>query len=128
MKREIKFRAKVKYNGNHLFSGDWVIGSLIIKSKGVFIYIIEEDELGNIIREFEVEVDPETVGQYTGLKDCKGVDIYEGDLVQHEAWNYPFKIIFDKDKARFVCEMKSGLTQYIDYERMIVIGNIHQNK
>ena len=43
------FRGKVKYNGNHLFAEDWVYGSLIIKSKGTFIYVIEEDEFGNTI-------------------------------------------------------------------------------
>jgi len=75
--RDIKFRGKVKYNGNHLHSGDWVYGSYILKYACSFIYVIEEDEFGNIVREFEVEVIPETVGQYTGMKDKNGVEIYE---------------------------------------------------
>lgn len=79
-----KFRAKVKYNGNHFFSGDWVIGSLIIKSNGIFIYIIEEDEFGNIVRELDVDVIPETVGQYTGLKDINFSGVYENDYFDTE--------------------------------------------
>lgn len=74
------FKAKVKNNGNHLFSGDWVQGSLIIKTKGYFVYVIEEDDLGNIVREFEVEVIPETVCQFVGLLDKKSNRIFENDF------------------------------------------------
>ena len=82
MNREILFRGQIKYNGNHLFAGEWVEGSLIVKTKGVFIYVIEKDQFGNIVREFEVEVVPETVGQFTGLTDKNGVRIFEGDIVK----------------------------------------------
>ena len=64
--------------------------------------------------------------QFTGLKDKNGKEIYEGDLVQHDAWNYPFEVIFNDEKARFVCKLQTGLTQYIDYERLVVVGNIHE--
>lgn len=47
------------------------------------------------------------VMQYTGLKDKAGKEIYEGDMVKHDAWDYPFEVIFDVDKARFVCKLKT---------------------
>lgn len=62
--------------------------------------------------------------EFIGLPDKNGKEIYEGDIVQHVDWNYPFVII--KEKARFVCKMKTGVTDYIDNERLEVIGNIYE--
>lgn len=84
MKREILFRGQVKYNGNHLFTWDWVYGSLIVKTGRTFIHVIEEDSLGNIVREFDVEVIPETVGQFTEYTDRNGVKIFEDDIFDSE--------------------------------------------
>ena len=141
--RTIRFRGKVKYNGNHLFAGDWVFGSLIIKPSGTFIYVVEEDEFGNIVREFETEVIPETVGQFTGLTDKNGTEIFEGAILKI-SWLTPSTGgYFQSDDAwcenevivsvgfmgdRFVYIKKDGKQTSIRNGSSIeIIGNIHDN-
>lgn len=78
----IKFRGKVLHNENNFFSGQWVYGSVIYKSTSTYIYYIDVDEYGNIIGEGEVEVDPTTVGQFTGKLDINNTELYENDIVE----------------------------------------------
>lgn len=76
-------KAKVKWNGNHYFAGQWVYGYIFIKDLSDRVYIMdtEEDEFGNVPFQ-EVEIDEKTICQYTGKKDDNGNDIYEHDIVE----------------------------------------------
>ena len=124
--REILFRGKAKaiagcpYN-NGKPDGEWVFG-----------YIFPD--LGAMkIRQFEpdrpecndYEVDPETVGQYTGLTDKNGVRIFEGDIVRYE--DDIGYVIYNGDDARFLVDSPNRYIS-MDYSNEFeVIGNIHDN-
>lgn len=70
MNREIKFK------GKRIDNDKWMVGDLNHLVDGMYI---SNDHGSNMARVY-----PDTVGQYTGLKDKNGKEIYNGDILAHD--------------------------------------------
>lgn len=124
--REIKFR------GIRLDNGEWVYGDLL-HCKG--------DDAGRVFIKTDTglfEVDPNTVGQYTGLKDKNGREIYVGDILKSERDDRLYVVKFwigmfyasveERNKGIFGGFPLHALTENEEsgYE-CDIIGNIHDD-
>lgn len=121
--RDIKFRGKT----NEINSW-WTYGNLVICDNGDY-QIGDCPMYGDIY--YRSEVIPETVGQYTGLHDKNGKEIYEGDIVEITR-----PCILERGKVDFIngCfTIKSKETLLMLYQcginnfKLEVVGNIYEN-
>ena len=130
MQRTIKFRGKRTDNG------EWVYGFGIVMDWFRNIYFIAKVGDPIVAHIDMVEVIEETIGQFTGLKDKNGKEIYEGDVVRYddisdlgESLGEVAVVEYMDDQGCFdpLAIGYSGCYYSRYIENTEVIGNIHDN-
>lgn len=123
--RNIKFKAK------RLDNGDWVEGYFYQECNNT--YIIEDKQKESMLNRNEsFLVDPSTVCQFTGMRDCEGKEIWEGDILSNVTNDSPDGIVVFKYGA-FCLLAKNGrdfcvaltylLSEKDSLNRFKVVGN-----
>lgn len=131
--REILFR------GKRVDNGEWVEGFYVNVPEHYKQEMSGKSYIVSINNGLFMEVVPETVGQYTGLKGKNGKKIFEGDIVRYrpgywrnsiqsvveycaDKWNYPAFDLKDHDY-----EANGLQLAHMGEIELEVIGNIHDN-
>lgn len=141
--REIKFRGKSKNvnewcYGTYIFTDDNTNNPFrtrpLKESHRIVFWVAGDWNMGGWDYE---EVIPETIGQYTGLKDKNGKEIYEGDIIGCYNPKIKHLIFYNEKQGRFMAALNGDIEN--DYTSVCglddsrwnaskeVIGNIHDN-
>jgi uncharacterized phage protein (TIGR01671 family) len=114
--RTIKFRGRTN-------EGNWVFGDLLTNQSEILAY------------KGQYSVDKDTIGQFTGLLDKNGKEIYEGDII--EGQRYRHVIRYEEKETAFMAVLLPEYSWvrndcHISQEWVIefgkrVVGNIHDN-
>ena len=116
--REILFKAK------RINNGEWVQGWYMETFTGSALIVTLYDHILGMIEKYEV--DPNTISQFTGLKDKNGKMIFENDIVKTDEAGWVAKVIYYT--YSFICvDNIGGFSSMCNWGDFEILGNIFDN-
>lgn len=125
--REIKFR------GKRLDNGEWVYGDYHHRAGGVHCIIDMQPDFQGKVVYVVIQVDADTVSQFTGHHDLNDKRIYEGDIVKftaHDALGNELGNQQGVVNFKFGSYLIGGYNMYdilLNDDEAEIVGNIHDN-
>lgn len=116
----------IKFKAKRLDNNTWVEGYFYAECGNA--YIIEDRQSESILNRNEAhQVDPSTVCQFTGLKDCEGKEIWEGDIVEREIYDLfngsaKVKSVIEYLDGAFLA-ITDGIPYSLYFKYIKVVGN-----
>ena len=124
---DVKGMRDIIFRGKRIDNGEWVEGYF------VNLWLMHYQKHQPIITDnnaVSYDVDPSTVGQYTGLTDKNGKKIFEGDIMAFTAYGFDYvgTVEFAYGSASVMCEHANPfLDQAVSKHGAYIIGNMHDN-
>ena len=116
----------IKFKAKRLDGKGWVCGYFYEENGNTYIIENRQKE-SKLNRNLTYQVDPSTVCQFTGLKDCKGREVWEGDIVESEIYDLfkgssKVKAVIEYMDVAFVA-ITDGIPYSLYFKYLKVIGN-----
>lgn len=120
----------IKFKAKRLDNGEWVKGDLAHSLDGGLNIFGFTRENGVDCYSGVHLIDPETVCQFTGLKDCEGNEIWEGDIV-HDSYDRLFidnlyEVVYIEEEGTFAFKSLDKVDNYepfVNLFEVYVVGN-----
>ena len=119
----------IKFKAKRLDNNTWVEGYFCVECGNT--YIIEDRQSESMLNRNEAhQVDPLTVCQFTGLKDCEGNEIWEGDIV-HDSYDLLcidnlYEVVYIEKEGTFAFKSLDKVDNYepfVNLFEVCVVGN-----
>lgn len=92
----------IKFKAKRLDNGEWIIGSFVVMK----IPALSKTTIGIVAAGGATlhEVDPSTVCQFTGMKDCEGKEVWDHDLLQHPCQETEeiYEVSYSQEEGGFI--------------------------